>query len=72
MVRTIIAMGDSLGLVVVASGVERWDQVDRLKTLGCHLAQGHLMGRPLDARAIGPFPTDDLNTWRDPALTASP
>jgi diguanylate cyclase (GGDEF)-like protein/PAS domain S-box-containing protein len=70
-VRTIIAMGDSLGLVVVAGGVERWDQVDRLKDLGCHLAQGHLMGRPLDADALGLFPTDDLNTWRDPALIAS-
>jgi len=70
-VRTIIAMGDSLGLVVVAGGVERWEQVDRLKTLGCHLAQGHLMGRPLHARDIGFLPTDNLGTWRDSALIAS-
>jgi EAL domain-containing protein (putative c-di-GMP-specific phosphodiesterase class I) len=70
-VRTIIAMGDSLGLVVVAGGVERFDQVDRLKTLGCHLAQGHLLGRPLHARAFDPFPTDDLSSWRESALLAS-
>jgi EAL domain-containing protein (putative c-di-GMP-specific phosphodiesterase class I) len=70
-VRTIIAMGDSLGLVVVAGGVERFDQVDRLKTLGCHLAQGDLLGRPLPAGALGLFPTDDLITWRDPALVTS-
>ena len=70
-VRTIIAMGDSLGLVVVAGGVERRQQVDRLKTLGCHLAQGPLMGRPLPASAFDPFPPDDLSAWRPTALTAA-
>ena len=64
-VRAIIGLGDSLGLSIIAEGVERRPQVERLKTLGCHLAQGFLFGRPLSALSIGAFPTDDLMTWNE-------
>lgn len=63
-VRAIIAMGHSLGLLVVAGGIERWEQADRLEALGCHLAQGYLLGGPLHPRDLDPFPTDDLASWR--------
>jgi EAL domain-containing protein (putative c-di-GMP-specific phosphodiesterase class I) len=40
MVEAAAAMGRALGLDVVAVGVERADQLDRLRTLGCTHAQG--------------------------------
>ena len=62
-VRAIIGVGDSLGMLVLAGGVERWDQASRLQTLGCHLAQGLLLGGPLPPREVGDYPTDDLAAW---------
>jgi len=55
-VRAIIALGESLGLSVMAEGVERHSQAVQLQTLNCYLAQGFFFGVPLAADAIGPFP----------------
>lgn len=43
---SVIALGRSLELVVVAEGVETQDQYDHLQALGCDLAQGYLLQRP--------------------------
>jgi diguanylate cyclase (GGDEF)-like protein len=45
MVRTIISMAHSLGLAVVAEGVETEDQARALANLGCDMAQGYYFGR---------------------------
>jgi len=63
-VRAIIGLGDSLGLSVVAEGVERPTQADELRALGCFMAQGFLFGHPEPARVLDPFPTDDLSVWQ--------
>jgi diguanylate cyclase (GGDEF)-like protein/PAS domain S-box-containing protein len=45
-VRTILAMGQSLGLEVIAEGVATEGQRDLLQYLGCSLFQGYLFGEP--------------------------
>jgi len=47
-VSTIISMAASLGIQVVAEGVETADQRTILCGLGCDFLQGYLLGRPLD------------------------
>ncbi|HEX7370057.1 MAG TPA: EAL domain-containing protein [Rhodanobacteraceae bacterium] len=54
-VKSIIALGRSLGLQVVAEGVETVEQMQVLREFGCDLLQGYLYARPLDAAAIPDF-----------------
>jgi diguanylate cyclase (GGDEF)-like protein/PAS domain S-box-containing protein len=45
--KMVIALGNSLGLQVVAEGVETQAQKEFLAELGCHIYQGYLFSRPL-------------------------
>ncbi|MFZ6720909.1 EAL domain-containing protein [Undibacterium sp. Ji49W] len=45
----IIAMALSLGLSVVAEGVEKKEQAELLRKMGCNQVQGYYFGRPMDA-----------------------
>lgn len=47
-VKIILMLGKSLGLTVVAEGVETHSQAERIRTLGCELAQGYIFSRPVD------------------------
>ena len=51
-VRTIIAMGSSLGLDMVAEGVETVHQLQVLCELGCTKAQGYLISHPIPPDAM--------------------
>jgi diguanylate cyclase len=52
LVRTIIAMGASLGLDIVAEGVESIHQLSTLRDLGCAKAQGYLISHPIPSEAM--------------------
>ena len=64
-VRSTVGLARSLGLRVVAEGVESAAAWDALAGFGCHLAQGYLLARPL--------PAGELEAWlatREPAVRA--
>ena len=50
--RTIVQMGRDLGLTLVAEGVERAEQAEQLRAMGCHQAQGFHFSGPLDAAGV--------------------
>ena len=51
LVRAIVQIAHTLGLVPVAEGLESGAQAEALAACGCDLAQGFHLGRPLDADA---------------------
>ena len=48
-VAAIVQMAQTLGLTVIAEGVERPEQLDRLRELDCDRAQGRLIAEPMPA-----------------------
>jgi diguanylate cyclase (GGDEF)-like protein len=55
LVRTIVQLGQILGLRVVAEGIENAAQLDALRSLGCAYGQGYHLCRPADAADLPPF-----------------
>ena len=49
---SVVALGHSLGLEVVAEGVEAPHQYDRLREAGCDSAAGFLIAPPLPAEEM--------------------
>ena len=51
-VKTIVKMAHTLGMIVIAEGVELEEQMSILEDMDCEIAQGYLFSRPLPAEDI--------------------
>jgi EAL domain-containing protein (putative c-di-GMP-specific phosphodiesterase class I) len=51
-VRAIVTLAHSIGIDVVAEGIETPEQVTQLESLGCEFGQGYWFSKPLDAAAV--------------------
>jgi len=56
--KMVVALAQSMGLVVIAEGVELTEQRDCLLQLGCHHYQGYLYGKPVEVSAFEKSVTD--------------
>jgi diguanylate cyclase (GGDEF)-like protein/PAS domain S-box-containing protein len=63
-VRAILDLAHSIGLEVVAEGVETGEQLSRLNSLGCDFFQGFLISKPIEAVAAEGL----LRQARQPAI----
>jgi diguanylate cyclase (GGDEF)-like protein len=50
--HAIVALGRTLGLDIVAEGIEEQGQLEKLRDLGCEFGQGYLFARPTDGASI--------------------
>lgn len=64
-ITAIIVLAHTLGMVVVAEGVESASQAEHLRTLGCNQLQGYLMSRPMSSAAFA-------RDWLNPAPSRQP
>ena len=62
-IQTILALARSLGLKVIAEGVETEDQLEQLKKLNCEGAQGYYFARPMAF--------EDVQTYLDEKLSVT-
>ena len=61
-VTATMGMGSAMRLDVVAEGVETADQIDRLRALGCTVAQGYHFSQPLPATRMGELVLKELGS----------
>jgi EAL domain-containing protein (putative c-di-GMP-specific phosphodiesterase class I) len=57
-VSSIVTLARGLDISITAEGVETREQLEMLRTLGVHFAQGYLLGRPV--------PIDELESQFQP------
>ncbi|VAW56872.1 diguanylate cyclase/phosphodiesterase (GGDEF & EAL domains) with PAS/PAC sensor(s), partial [hydrothermal vent metagenome] len=54
-VKTCIMLGHELNMLVVAEGVENIETLERLSSLGCDIAQGYYIAKPMPAEELIPW-----------------
>jgi diguanylate cyclase (GGDEF)-like protein len=59
-IRTIVGLAKTLGMDVIAEGIETIHQLRHLQFLGCEYGQGYLISRPVPADKIERFITEEV------------
>ena len=54
-IETIVKMGQTLNMKIVAEGVETQEQVEYLKSISCNLYQGYYFSKPIKAKELEKF-----------------
>lgn len=62
-VKSIIDLAHGLGLTVTAEGIETEEQLKLLRELGCDVAQGYFVARPLEADKLKDWIVDWRERW---------
>ncbi len=64
-VKTILMLGENLDIEVVAEGIETFEQLEKLRSMGCSTGQGYLFSRPIDREAAEEFLANGGNVFKD-------
>ncbi|HTH50789.1 MAG TPA: EAL domain-containing protein, partial [Pyrinomonadaceae bacterium] len=64
-VKTILMLGENLGIDVVAEGIETAAQLEKLRQLGCRMGQGYLFSCPIDSESVEHFLENGANVFLD-------
>jgi len=62
--KSLVRLGHTLGIQVVAQGIETPEQLTALCRMGCELGQGSLLGRPINAADA--FALAEAGCWATP------
>ncbi|HLJ03701.1 MAG TPA: EAL domain-containing protein, partial [Solirubrobacteraceae bacterium] len=68
LVRMVMELASSLGVEVVAEGIESPGQLESLRELGCAYGQGFYLARPAELDACGAMPRIMAGSWGAKAL----
>jgi EAL domain-containing protein (putative c-di-GMP-specific phosphodiesterase class I) len=77
LVKAILGIGRSLGIDVLAEGVETAEEAVLLRAFGCHVVQGFYFGRPMRDEALDAWMAEhagigSARSWNDEAPAARP
>ena len=64
-VKTILMLGENLGLEVVAEGIETASQLEMLRSLGCAMGQGFILSHPIDRETAEVFLASGANVFAE-------
>lgn len=69
--QAIISMAQTLGLGVIAEGVETLEQLELLKSLGCNEVQGYFISRPMRPEGVATALAENRDGMREGFLPAA-